>query len=205
VGISICTSSKNIGSIYKHADFFKIQSDKIKRESNCIEILTKNERESLYVNYIRSKHSNLKITSTNDASKKECRLELINKESTNINTKAIDHNENSLGVGARDLTSLKTSKTQIITQENKEISINIDDSFLYLKCMVTRTGYQIELRTSSKSLSINSSFSMTKNETKEIGRFSQVDEQDDKNIKIIKNKIKSEKSKKNIFLYLKAK
>jgi hypothetical protein len=204
IGLSVCEDQKNLKQIYQYVIFLKTKTDKVKLNHKCIEIITKESRESLYVNYLRSKIPNIKIFSTNSSSRSECRLVLIKKINIAIHNDSVLFSNKKVSVGKLNSKSEVTEEIEILTQENKEMELIVNDDVIILKCSITNSGYRVVLKSRTKKIHLNTSALLISKQMVHVGKFKQHYNKTTRKVKIISNKYSNKIKYNEVNLYLKS-
>lgn len=178
-------------------EFIKAPVDKIKRDNNCIEILTFKRREELFRSYLSQNFRFYKMRDKNLGVPKTCHLELIKTTYSNLKNQDIKF-------GSRNKAQLykeknkKVSSSQIIVQSGKSASIGAsetkrilllnnlqevqDNTTLKINCTVVQKGYQIKIDSTDPKNSISTSRFLKFGESIELGALNNSESSDSKDI-----------------------
>lgn len=153
-------------------EFIKAPIDKIKRDNNCIEILTVKRREELYRSYLAQNFRLFTLKEKSLAPPKSCYLELEKTTYENVNDNSYQIGEKIKADRVREKNK-KVTSSQIIVQSGQSASIgstesrrilllnNIaviqNNSTLNINCIVLHKGYQIKISSSDPKHNINTS------------------------------------------------
>jgi hypothetical protein len=204
VVVSVCANSKAERSkAYKNSQFIKIKSDIIKIDGSCVEILTSDLRENLFIKYLRSKNSELNITSTNEfLSNRTCHLILTKEINGDSQIKKLGNKRAEIHLNETKTIQNKVEKSNIVVQEGLIGTISHNSDVLNIKCHIKKQHYKIQLWTSSKNFSINNTVQLSNGQRTQVGTYQETTNNSEQNIQIIKNSFKSKSINKMTTLFL---
>ena len=202
--VSICAQSKDeLAKAYKNAQFIKANDDVLRLDGTCIEVLTNQLRQTLYVKYLNNKNPNLIIKSTsNSSTNKKCYLVLTKKSKRISQVKNVENNKAQIYFNNTSHEGLKNEKNHIVIQDGMNGSMKFNHETLNYKCRIQKYGYNIELSSSSSKFNITSTVQIKIGQKIQIGTYQQRTNHKDQNVQITKNSFKSKEENHLITLYL---
>lgn len=202
-----CASSSAQFEQLKHEIFFlRTETDKIKLSKGCIQVLTTQDRLSLFEKVIQLKVPTASVRSTEDFSSTEtCHLE--------FEEQIVDEKDStSLGVGIPPVQlnhtknkNRKIKSFQVKTLENEEFSIEVYRNIFYGICSIKNNSIRLKIRSRNTELGVNTSIVLIKSQKTKITDFVQNSQSNDHKVKIVKNRFQKQDSKRKIILFAKAK
>lgn len=189
--IQFCPESpSNLSSIHKDLNFLKTGSDVIRIQDGCGEVKTEPIREKLYTRYIQQKYPRIKVFSPQQAVKQDlCHIELsrIDQKSSELNL--AENKSTQLGVYSKDIKGKVSFVGRYSVLSGVKSEIEFDGESFHLTCNILKGGYNINFKSASQDLKINSQTFVKLNQPQVIASFTKADNLEDKNIGITNNRI----------------
>lgn len=169
-----CFNNKSIAtSAIKEINFIKNKTDKIKLVGNCLDFYIDSTREELYTKFIQVKFLGLyKLSSLKNSKAKQCKLELITIENKKMNSTKLGATKR-IKLHKQNDKSNSTTSMSIYISQGTTGSMIVDDEKLSIDCRVTNSGYNLEIKTSSPQVSLNTSRFIPYGQSIELGTFVQ--------------------------------
>ncbi len=174
VYLHACFTNKSIArSAIKEISFIKNKTDKIKLLRNCIDFYIGSNREQLYTKFLQVKFmGQYKLSSLNNAQPKQCKLELVTVEKSDIKNTKLGISNSAQFLKQKNVKN-KTSSMNIYISQGDKGSMIIDQERLTIKCRVTNTGYNLYIESTSPLVSLSTSRFLNFGGSIELGSFIQ--------------------------------
>ncbi|MBD63832.1 MAG: hypothetical protein CME62_01385 [Halobacteriovoraceae bacterium] len=188
----------HLSSIHKDLNFLKTGSDSIRIQDGCGEVKTEPIREKLYTRYIQQKYPSVRVFSPQQAVKQDlCHIELSRIDQNSSDLKIAENRGTRLGLYAKDTKGKVSFVGRYSVLSGVKSEIEFDGESFQLTCIILKGGYNINLKSSSRDLKVDSQTFVKLNQPQVIARFTKSENQEDKSINIINNRV-SNKEKNNV-------
>ena len=206
IAIQFCPDNpKNLRGINKDLNFLKNSEDTTRLDNSCVEIKTVPLREKLYTRYIQQKYPRVKVFTPHSFVKKDlCHIELTRVDIENRGETKIGNNLNQVSIGEIDQAGKSNFVGKYSVLSGNTSQIQFDDLQFNLTCIKTGAGFNISLKSISKSIGVTAQAFVKPNQTQELASFTQNSNKDKTRVGITDNKYEQRETKRRSRIMVKA-